>query len=63
MSGAQAQGIVKPAMYIAVFSNVWHIFVNWLFIFGFGMGFHGAPVARVTTQWMNVLLMLAYMKV
>ncbi|KNC86025.1 hypothetical protein SARC_01825 [Sphaeroforma arctica JP610] len=58
----QAQGIVKPGMYVAAFANVWNIFMNWLLIFGFNWGFLGAPVARITTQWMMVFCLLGYMK-
>eukprot|EP00123_Amoebidium_parasiticum_P011426 comp20707_c0_seq1/m.27002 comp20707_c0_seq1/g.27002 ORF comp20707_c0_seq1/g.27002 comp20707_c0_seq1/m.27002 type:complete len:522 (-) comp20707_c0_seq1:512-2077(-) len=59
----QAQGIVKPAMYIAIFSNLATVFLNWFFIFFLDMGFSGAPLARACCQWMNVILLLGYMKV
>lgn len=59
----QAQGIVKPGMYVAAFANVWNIFMNWFLIFACNWGFIGAAAARITTQWMMVFCLLLYMKV
>lgn len=42
----QCQGVVKPVMYIALLDNILSIFMNWLFIYQFNMGFLGAPLAR-----------------
>jgi Na+-driven multidrug efflux pump len=59
----QAQGIVKPGMYVAAVANVWNVFMNWFLIFGLSWGYLGAAAARITTQWVMVFCLLAYMKV
>ena len=58
----QTQGIVKPSVYIVICSNIWNVFANWLFIYGLGWGFVGAPIARVTCNWVQCLLMFGYIR-
>lgn len=59
----QAQGIVKPGMYVAAVANVWNVFMNWFLIFGLSWGYLGAAAARISTQWVMVFTLLFYMKV
>eukprot|EP01135_Chromosphaera_perkinsii_P006715 Nk52_evm2s564 gene=Nk52_evmTU2s564 len=58
----QTQGIVKPSMYIAAISNVYNVFVNWLFIYGFNWGFVGAPLARASCNWLMVFITYGYVR-
>eukprot|EP01135_Chromosphaera_perkinsii_P009719 Nk52_evm1s1854 gene=Nk52_evmTU1s1854 len=58
----QTQGIVKPSMYIAILSNLYNIFANWTLIYGVGLGFRGAPLARASCNWMMVILTLCYIR-
>eukprot|EP01135_Chromosphaera_perkinsii_P005260 Nk52_evm10s328 gene=Nk52_evmTU10s328 len=58
----QTQGIVKPSVYIVICSNIWNVCANWLFIYGLGWGFIGAPIARVTCNWVQCFLMFGYIR-
>jgi len=48
----QAQAIVIPQMFVAIISNVWCVAANFLFVDTFGWGYVGAPIARMTTNFM-----------
>lgn len=57
----------QPSMYVALLANVFHAFINWIFIFGkFGlptMGLFGAGIATTFTRWlMGISLMIFVLK-
>ena len=56
----QAQHIVLPQMFVAIVANLWNVFANWLFVYGLGWGFVGAPIARASTNCLLPVLTIAY---
>ena len=59
----QAQHIVLPQMFVAIAANVWNVFANWFFVYGIGLGFIGAPIARASTNCLLPVLTVLYMKI
>ena len=57
----QAQHIVLPQMFVAIVANLWNVFANWLFVYGVGWGFVGAPIARASTNFLFPILTIAYL--
>ena len=47
-------------LYVSIFTCSMHPVVNWLYILHFRMGYVGAPLAVITTQWLMFLCLLAY---
>lgn len=56
----QAQHLVLPPMYVAIFANIWNAFANWFFVYQIGWGFIGAPFARMTTNVLLPVFMIIY---
>lgn len=57
----QAQNILAPAVWIALFANGMNVFLNWLLIYGLEFGFEGAPVATSLSRWAQFLCLLCYL--
>ena len=57
----QAQNILAPAVWIALFANGVNVFLNWLLIYGLEFGFEGAPVATSLSRWAQFLCLLCYL--
>jgi MATE family multidrug resistance protein len=57
----QAQGIVKPAMYITVVFVGVDFALNYLFIHTFGLGFKGSPLATGIAIWMQLIVLTVYL--
>ena len=57
-------GIVRPAMLINIFANVFHAFFNWVLIFGkFGipaMELNGAGIATIISRILMALIIVAF---
>ncbi|XP_048330181.2 protein DETOXIFICATION 16-like [Ziziphus jujuba] len=58
----QAQNIVFPMMLCSGIITLMHIFVCWVLIFAFNMGYRGAALANSVSYWMNVLLLVLFIK-
>lgn len=56
------QNVTRPALYCALFTNIFNIFANILFVFILGMGYVGCPLATVCSRWMNLLLLAGWIK-
>ncbi|KAK5660305.1 hypothetical protein OQA88_12845 [Cercophora sp. LCS_1] len=56
----QAQGIFHATTYVLFIAAPTNILLNWLFVWHWGWGFHGAPLAVAVTQNMLPLLLLLY---
>lgn len=63
----QVQGVVTPMLWVSAGVNAVHPLLNWALIggcggsCGSGMGFNGAPVATVLSQWLLALGLAALM--
>lgn len=58
----QAQNIVFPMMLCSGITTLLHIFVCWILIFTFNMGYKGAALANSVSYWINVLLLVLFIK-
>ncbi|CAK7221150.1 hypothetical protein SCUCBS95973_004398 [Sporothrix curviconia] len=56
----QAQGLFTANSYVLFIAAPFNIFLNWLFVWKLELGFVGAPISAVITQWMMPLLLLVY---
>lgn len=56
----QAQGIMRPGTYVLLITSPLNAGLNFLFIYTFGMGLLGAPLATGISYWLSFLLLLAY---
>jgi multidrug resistance protein, MATE family len=56
----QAQGIAKPMLVVSVITSVCHPVVNYIFIYRFGLGYDGAPLSVITSQWIMFVSLLLY---
>jgi multidrug resistance protein, MATE family len=56
----QAQGIAKPMLIVSIIASVCHPIVNYIFIYRFALGYDGAPLAVITSQWVMFLSLLLY---
>ena len=56
----QAQSLVAPAVWIALFANVTNAATNWVLIYGLGLGLRGAPLATSISRWVQCVCMLGY---
>ena len=57
----QAQHVLAPPVYVGIVANGANVFLNWLFIFHFGWGFDGAPIATGLCRWFQLACLLAYL--
>lgn len=56
----QAQGLFHAATYVLVIATPVNILCNYLFVWHFGWGYVGAPIAVVVTQNLYAILLLMY---
>lgn len=56
----QAQGLFVATTYVLLFTAPLNIFLNWLFVWHFGWGFIGAPIAVALIQNLNPILLFLY---
>jgi MATE family multidrug resistance protein len=56
----QAQGLFHATTYVLLVAAPANILMNWLFVWKFGWGFQGAPLAVAVTQNMLPLLLFLY---
>ncbi|XP_022738656.1 protein DETOXIFICATION 16-like [Durio zibethinus] len=58
----QTQNIVFPMMISSGITTLLHILVCWVMVFKSGLGFKGAALANSISNWINVLLLVFYVK-
>ncbi|GAB2289772.1 Protein DETOXIFICATION 16 [Dionaea muscipula] len=58
----QTQSIVFPMMLSTGITTLLHILVCWILVFKSGLGSRGAALANAISYWMNVLLLVLYVK-
>lgn len=56
----QAQGLFSATTYVLLIAAPLNAFMNWLFVWQFGWGFVGAPIAVVVTDNLLPVLLFAY---
>ncbi|KAH8892770.1 putative MATE efflux family protein subfamily [Thozetella sp. PMI_491] len=56
----QAQGIYRPGTYVLFITSPLNAILNYLFIYRFGFGLDGAPIATGISYWLSFLLLVAY---
>lgn len=56
----QAQGLFIATTYVLLIAAPLNILANWLFVWHFGWGFIGAPIAVALTQTLMPLLLFLY---
>lgn len=56
----QAQGLFHVTLYVLLVAAPFNILMNWLFVWHFGWGFQGAPLAVALTQNLMPLLLFLY---
>ncbi|KAI1620008.1 MATE family multidrug resistance protein [Exophiala viscosa] len=59
---AQAQGLFSAALYVLLFCAPLNALMNWLFVWRFGMGFAGAPLAVAITDNLLPLGLFIYVR-
>ncbi|KAF3925856.1 hypothetical protein ABW20_dc0103723 [Dactylellina cionopaga] len=58
----QAQGIMGAGTYVLMITSPLNVLLNYLFIYTFGFGVNGAPMATSITYWLSFLLLCLYAK-
>jgi MATE family multidrug resistance protein len=58
---ANNQGVVKPALYVGIVVLLLNAGFNYLFIYVFGLGYRGSPLATCTSRWLSPLLLGGYL--
>ncbi|KAL5748830.1 hypothetical protein ACOSP7_025874 [Xanthoceras sorbifolium] len=58
----QTQSIVFPMMLSSGITTLLHFLVCWLLVFKSGLGSRGAALANAISYWINVLLLVVYVK-
>ncbi|XP_012569747.3 protein DETOXIFICATION 16-like [Cicer arietinum] len=58
----QTQNIVFPMLLANGLTNLIHVLLSWAFVIHFGLGIKGAAIAICITNWVNVVLLLLYIK-
>nr|XP_043639908.1 protein DETOXIFICATION 16-like isoform X2 [Erigeron canadensis]XP_043639914.1 protein DETOXIFICATION 16-like isoform X2 [Erigeron canadensis] len=58
----QTQNMVVPMMIISGATALFHIFLCWILVFKSGLEFKGAALANTISNWMNVVLLVIYVK-
>ncbi|KAI0164530.1 MATE efflux family protein [Hypoxylon sp. FL1284] len=56
----QAQAIYRPGTYVLLITSPLNALLNYLFIYKFGLGLYGAPLATGISYWVSFLLLVAY---
>lgn len=58
----QTQSIVRPMAYCAAVTLTLHVALCWLVVFKLDLGFRGSAIATSVSYWMNVLLLVTFVK-
>ncbi|KAJ4973639.1 hypothetical protein NE237_006813 [Protea cynaroides] len=58
----QSQNVVFPMMISSGITSILHIFVCWVLVYKSGLGNKGAALANSISNWINVLLLVLYIK-
>lgn len=58
----QAQGLFKATTYVLLFAAPFNVFMLWLLVFKFELGFVGAPISVAITDNLMPLLLFLYVK-
>lgn len=56
----QAQGVMKAGTYVLLVTSPLNILLNWLFVYVWGLGLVGAPIATGVTYWISFAAIMAY---
>ncbi|KAI5860783.1 MATE efflux family protein [Durotheca rogersii] len=56
----QAQAIYRPGTYVLLITSPLNALLNYLFVYPFGLGLYGAPLATGISYWVSFLLLVAY---
>ncbi|KAF2158095.1 mate family transporter [Myriangium duriaei CBS 260.36] len=56
----QAQEIMRPGTYVLLITSPLNAGLNYLFVYTFGIGLLGAPIATGISYWCSFLLLVAY---
>ncbi|KAL2121322.1 hypothetical protein VTJ04DRAFT_5349 [Mycothermus thermophilus] len=56
----QAQGIYRPGSYALMITSPLNGVLNYLFVYKFGFGLYGAPIATGISYWLSFFLLVAY---
>ncbi|KAL8780332.1 MAG: hypothetical protein Q9203_000784 [Teloschistes exilis] len=56
----QAQGLFSASLYVLLICAPLNAFMNWLFVWRFGWGFVGAPIAVAVTETLLPILLISY---
>ncbi len=56
----QAQGITRAMLYVSIITSLLHPVANYLYIYKLGLGYDGAPLSVVTSQWVMFVVLLGY---
>ncbi|KAK8937142.1 MATE efflux family protein 5 [Platanthera zijinensis] len=59
----QTQNIVLPLMLTSAVTALIHILVCWILVFKSGLGNRGAALANSISYWINVLLLVVYVRI
>ncbi|KAL9330318.1 hypothetical protein ACSQ67_005321 [Phaseolus vulgaris] len=58
----QTQNIVFPMVFSSGVTTLLHIAICWTMVFKFGLGNRGAAIANAISYWINVLILILYVK-
>ncbi|WJX28127.1 hypothetical protein P8452_16881 [Trifolium repens] len=58
----QTQNIVFPMVMANGVTTLIHVFLCWALIINFGLGIKGAAIANCVSNWLNVILLVFYIK-
>jgi MATE family multidrug resistance protein len=58
----QTQSIVFPMVLANGLTTLIHVFLCWALIINFGLGIKGAAIANCVSNWLNVILLVLYIK-
>lgn len=56
----QAQGIMRAGTYILLITSPLNALLNWLFVYVWGLGLVGAPIATGVTYWISFVGIMTY---
>ncbi|CAK8534226.1 unnamed protein product [Lathyrus sativus] len=58
----QTQNIAFPMVFTSGLTTLLHVVLSWVFIIKFGLGIQGAAITICISNWINVLLLVVYIK-
>ncbi|XVF50536.1 hypothetical protein PTKIN_Ptkin04bG0108900 [Pterospermum kingtungense] len=58
----QTQNVVFPMMICSAITTLLHILICWVMVFKSSLGFKGAALANAISNWINVFLLVLYVK-